>query len=277
MRILVTGASGRLGSAIAHAYRSRATVVAMSRAALDIADEAAVAAIVAAARPDAVINCAAFNDVDGAEQEVAAAIRVNALGVRTLARAAAGAGAIFVHYGTDFVFDGGAAQPYAEHDATGPQSVYACSKLMGEWFAAECPRHYVLRVASLFGGSGRPSTIDHIAGAIRRREPMGVFVDRTVTPSHVPDVVDATWTLVTGAAPAGVYHCVSTGVTTWFALAQELARQLGIEAELVPVKVADVVMKARRPQYAALSNDKLACAGVALPSWSEALRRYLSS
>ena len=106
---------------------------------------------------------------------------------------------------------------------------------------------------------------------------MGVFVDRTVTPSYIPDVVDATWTLVTGGAPAGVYHCVSTGVTTWMALAQELARQLGIEPQLVPVKVADVVMKARRPQYAALSNGKLARAGVALPSWQDTLRRYLSS
>ena len=277
MRILVTGASGRLGSAIAHAYASRATVVPVSRAALDIADEAAVAAIVADARPDAVINCAAFNDVDGAEQEVAAAIRVNALGVRTLASAAAGAGAILVHYGTDFVFDGRAAHPYDEQDATGPQSVYGCSKLMGEWFAADCPRHYVLRVESLFGGSGRPTTVDRIAGAIRAREPMGVFVDRTVTPSYIPDVVDATWTLVTGGAPAGVYHCVSTGATTWMALAQELARQLGIEPQLVPVKVADVVMKARRPQYAALSNGKLARAGVALPSWQDTLRRYLSS
>jgi dTDP-4-dehydrorhamnose reductase len=102
-----------------------------------------------------------------------------------------------------------------------------------------------------------------------------VFVDRTVTPSYVRDVADATWTLMETAAPSGVYHCVNTGATTWFELAKEIGRQLGVEPDLVPVKVADVRMKARRPQYAALSNAKLARAGIPMPSWQDALNRYL--
>ena len=157
-----------------------------------------------------------------------------------------------MHYGTDFVFDGLADRPYTEEDEPAPQSVYACSKLLGEWFAADCPRHYVLRVESLFGGSQRRSSVDRIVDAIRNGQPARVFVDRTVTPSYVRDVAAATWRLLeTGAAP-GVYHCVNSGVTTWFELAKEIGRLLGVEPDLVPVKVADVPMRARRPQYAAL-------------------------
>lgn len=277
MRILVTGAAGQLGTTLVQGYAGRADVIPVTRRALDIGDAAVVDAFIARAHPDAVINCAAYTDVDGAEDHATDAIRVNAVAVLALARGAAGAGAVLVHYGTDFVFDGLADRPYTEDDEPAPQSVYACSKLLGEWFAADCPRHYVLRVESLFGGSHRRGSVDGIVDAIRKGEPARVFVDRTVTPSYVPDVADATWRLMDTAAPCGVYHCVNTGVTTWFELAKEIGRQLGVEPNLVPVKVADVQMKARRPQYAALSNAKLARAGIQMPAWQDALRRHLST
>ncbi len=277
MRIVVTGAAGQLGTAVVQQYQDRAEVVPALRQTLDIGDAAAVEAFLARERPDAVLNCAAYNDVDGAEDHAADALRVNALAVRALARATAAANAIFVHYGTDFVFDGLADRPYTEEDGPAPQSVYACSKLLGEWFAADCPRHYVLRVESLFGGSQRRSSVDRIADAIRRKEPARVFVDRTVTPSYVEDVADATWKLIDGAAPSGLYHLVNSGLTTWFELAKEIGRLLGVEPDLVPVRVADVKLKARRPQYAALSNAKLAALGITMHSWQDALRRYLQT
>jgi dTDP-4-dehydrorhamnose reductase len=277
MKILVTGAAGQLGSTIGRDFAVRAEVVPTTRGDLDITDAAAVEALLARERPAVVINCTAFNDVDGAEGRAVDAIQVNTLGVRALARGAALADAVFVHYSTDFVFDGLADRPYVEEDEPTPQSVYGCSKLLGEWFAAECPRYYVLRVESLFGGPERRSSVDRIADAIRRGEPARVFVDRTVTPSFVQDVADATWRLVDTAAPSGLYHCVNSGVTTWFELARDIGRQLGVEPNLVPVKVADVPMKARRPQYAALSNAKLARTGFDMPTWQDALRRYLSS
>jgi dTDP-4-dehydrorhamnose reductase len=277
MRILLTGASGQLGTTIAADYAGRAEVVPVTRAALDLGDAAAVEAFVARERPDAVINCAAFTDVDGSEDRAIEAIRVNALAVRALARGAAAVGATFVHYGTDFVFDGLGDRPYTEDDEPTPQSVYACSKLLGDWFAADCPRHYVLRVESLFGGSRRRSSVDRIVNAIRSNQPAPVFVDRVTTPSYVRDVAAATWRLMeTGAAP-GLYHCVNSGLTTWFELAQEVGRLLGVEPSVVPVKVADVPMRARRPQYAALANDKLARAGIPMATWQDALRRYLAT
>jgi dTDP-4-dehydrorhamnose reductase len=275
VRILLTGAAGQLGTTIARAYEGRALVLPITRAVLDVGDGAAVEAFIAREHPDVVLNCAAYNDVDRAEDDATAAIRVNALAVRAMARAAGQAGALLVHFSTDFVFEGVADRPYTEDDEPAPQSVYASSKLLGEWFAADCPRHYVLRVESLFGGPQRRSSVDRIIDAIRKGEPARVFVDRTVTPSYVEDVAAATWNLMERAAPFGLYHCVNTGVTTWYELAKEAGRQLGIEPELVPVKVADVQMRARRPQYAALSNDKLARAGIQMPTWEDALSRYL--
>jgi dTDP-4-dehydrorhamnose reductase len=276
MKIVVTGAAGQLGSEIVERYASRAEIVPVTRQTLDIGDAAAVEAFLSSHAPDVVINCAAYNNVDGAEDQAAEALRVNALAVRALAHGAAAAGAALIHYGTDFVFDGLGDRPYTEEDEPAPQSVYAQSKLLGEWFAADVPRHYVLRVESLFGGRARRSTVDRIAAAIRAGEPSRVFTDRTVTPSYVEDVAAATWHLLDSAAAPGLYHCVNTGVTTWYELAREIARILQVEARLVPVKVADVPMKARRPQYAALSNARLARAGCSMPAWQDALRRYLS-
>jgi len=276
MRILVTGAAGQLGTTITDEFAGLADVRPVTRATLDLSDGAAVEAFVARERPDVVVNCAAFNDVDGAEERAIEAIRVNALAVRALARGAAAAGARFVHYGTDFVFDGLADRPYTEEDEPSPQSVYACSKLMGEWFAADCPRHYVLRVESLFGGARRRSSVDRIVEAVRTGQASPVFVDRITTPSYVRDVAAATWRLLETEAAPGVYHCVNGGATSWFALAQEVGRLLGVEPSVVPTKVADMPMRARRPQYAALANDKLARAGIPMPTWQDALQRYVS-
>ena len=277
MRIVVTGAAGQLGTAVVQQYQGRADVIPATRQVLDIGDAASVDAFLARERPDVVINCAAYNNVDGAEDHASDALRANAMAVRLLARGAATAGAVFVHYGSDFVFDGVGSRPYTEEDEPAPQSVYACSKLLGDWFAADCPRHYVLRVESLFGGSQRRSSVDRIVDAVRKGDAARVFVDRTVTPSYVQDVADATWRLIDTAAPAGLYHVVNSGVATWFELATEIGAQLGITPNLVPVKVADVPMRARRPQYAALSNDKLARAGIHMPPWEDALGRYLQT
>lgn len=276
-RTVVVGAAGQLGTAIVRAFGSRTEVVPLTRKDVDLADAAALEDRILTARPDVVINCAAFNDVDGAEIRAVDAIQTNAVAVRVLAQACRSADAVLVHYGTDFVFDGAATVPYAEDAVPSPQSVYGCSKLLGDWFAAGAPRHYVLRVESLFGGAKRRSSVDRIVDAIQAGEPARVFVDRIVSPSYVQDVAEATWRLLETAAPHGLYHCVNSGHTTWHALAADIARLLGRDAQLVPVRVADVPMRARRPQFAALSNEKLRRAGVDMPSWQDALARYLLS
>ena len=155
--------------------------------------------------------------------------------------------ATLIHYSTDFVFDGEIDRPYIESDPAAPQSNYGRSKLLGEWFAADAPLHYVLRVESLFGGPLAKSSIDRILDTIQRGEPTRVFVDRTVTPSYVADVAEATAQLLAIRPPAGLYHCVNSGVTTWLDVALEAARLLGREPNLIPTNVASVSMPAKRP------------------------------
>ena len=274
-KVLVVGAAGQLGSAMVRRLSPETTVVGLTRRELELTNHAAVATVVARERPAVILNCAAFNAVDQAEGAVAYALAVNAFVPQSLARAARAVDATLVHYSTDFVFDGHASRPYTESDAPNPQSVYGQSKLIGEWLASDAPRAYVLRVESLFGGPAARSSIDRIIASLRSGEPARVFVDRVVTPSFVDDVVDATWSLLTREAEPGLYHVVNAGETTWHALGAEAARLLGTDANLVPVRVADVPMRAARPQYCALSTARLAGAGVSMPAWQDALGRYI--
>jgi dTDP-4-dehydrorhamnose reductase len=279
-RVLVTGASGQLGSMIVRAFVD-GEVVALTSATLDVTDSAAVRAAVAAAKPDVIVNCAAFNDVDGAEDRPLDALAVNAFAVRSLARAAADHDATLVHYSTDFVFDGQASAPYGEDVPPSPRSTYAASKLLGEWFALDAPGAFVLRVESLFGSPrewrGRRGTLDGVVGAIEEGREVRVFTDRTVSPSYTPDVAAATRHLVDTGATPGLYHCVNGGMGTWKDVAEEVARLLGIHARLTPVTTDQVRLKAARPRFCALSNRKLAAAGFEMPEWRDALKRWLAA
>ena len=276
-KVLVTGARGQLAGAIVEAFAPSAEVVAYSRADLDVADFDAVRARVGADRPDVIINCAAYNAVDRAEDEAEQAMTANAFAVRVLARAADEHGATLVHFSTDFVFDGTAERPYTEEDPPNPQSVYAQSKLVGEWFALETPGAFVLRVESLFGGATAKSSIDRIIAALRAGTEARVFADRTVTPSYVVDVAAATAALLERGEP-GLYHCVSSGHATWYDVGKEIARLVGGESErlLTPVSVDDVPLRASRPKFAALANDKLGRV-FPMPTWQDSLRRHFTA
>lgn len=278
-RVLVTGAQGQLGDAVIRAFKDW-EVVAYTRASLDIASPAAVASAVAAADPAVVINCAAFNDVDGAEDRPEEALAVNAFAVRSLARAADAAGSTLVHYGTDFVFDGSSAEPYNEGSIPSPRSAYAASKLLGEWFGVEATRGFVLRVESLFGMSsaweGRLGTLDKIVRAMLAGREVSAFTDRIVTPSYVEDVAAATRVLIDTNAAPGLYHCVNSERASWHEVVAESARVLGLAPRIRAITTDEVTMRASRPKYCALSNEKLRMAGFAMPTWQDAVSRWLN-
>jgi dTDP-4-dehydrorhamnose reductase len=278
MRVMITGAAGLLAAAIRSEFADHAELHLFDRQGLDFTDRVAVEGTVARVAPDVVINCAAFNDVDGAEDRAVEALNANAFAVSWLARASRAVGARLVHYGSDFVFDGSATRPYTEEDRPAPRSVYGSSKLLGDWLALEGPRAYVLRVESLFGrpgsGSGRGS-LGAIVEKIRSAQEVPVFVDRTVSPSYTADVARATRELLALDAPPGLYHCVNSGAATWADIAAEIARILRLPLQTRPLTLASAGLKARRPLYSAMSNAKLARAGVVMPDWREALARYL--
>jgi dTDP-4-dehydrorhamnose reductase len=280
VRVVVVGARGQLGAMIVHEFSAGHDVIALGRAELDITDDGGVAEMAGRLRPGAIINCAAYNYVDLAEDAPVDALNSNAIGVRALARAARDSGAVFVHYSTDFVFDGAASSPYVETDRTNPRSTYAASKLMGEWLALDAPRAYVLRVESLFGrapGAGpAKGSVAGIVDAMRAGREVKVFEDRTVSPTFVVDGARATRALIEAKAAPGLYHCVNSGYCTWLEFAQEAARQLGVSARILPIRLDEVKLRAARPKFCALSNAKLMAAGVSMPAWQDALARYLA-
>lgn len=254
-------------------------LVLFDHAALDITDAAAAESALGRLRPDVIINCTGYNAVDAAEDDPVAALRVNAFAVRTLARVARATGAILVHYGSDFVFDGLTEQPHREDDAPNPRGAYATSKMLGEWLAADAPRSYVLRVESLFGrypdGPPDKGSVAMIVKGLRAGSGPKVFEDRTVSPTYVIDAARATRELIERELPFGLYHCVNSGICTWLEFALEAARLLGVEPRVEPVRLADMTLKAPRPLYCALSNAKLASVGITMPTWQEALAHYL--
>lgn len=279
-RVLLTGAGGQLASALVARFSGACALQPCTRRDLDVTSPTAVARAVADGRPEIIVNCASYNDVDGAERDAAAALAVNGLAVGTLADAAERAGAVLVHYSTDFVFDPPADPgPLTEQAAVRPRSVYAQSKLLGEILARRCRRHYVLRVESLFGGMPAKSSLDRIAAALTRGDTVQAFADRTVSPSYVPDLADATAGILAAAVPYGLYHCVNSGSAPWVDVVRAIAVALGrdADAQVVPAPFVPEAYPARRPRYAALSNAALASHGITLPGWPDAIARYAAS
>ena len=280
-RVLVTGARGLLGTAIAREFAQSvpAEVRALGHRELDITDTDAVRRTVRELHPDLIVNCAAYNDVDGAESHAASALAVNGLGVRALVSAAAECSCQVVHYSTDFVFDGHASRPYVEEDEPHPQSFYGLSKLLGEWLAAGYPHACILRVESLFGeaapGAAEKGSVHGIVSKIKQGEEVPVFADRTVSPSYTADVARATRALCERRATPGLYHCVNSGAATWAEIAEEAGRILGRRPRLKPITLESANLKAPRPRYCAMSNARLASLGIVMPSWQDALRRYI--
>ena len=281
MRVLVTGRRGLLGGAVVRDFAQDPSlrVVAFDRHTLDITNGAAVDGAVEEHRPDVIVNCAVFNGVDRAEDEPQAALATNAFGVLALARAASRTGAILVHYSSDFVFDGDTERPYTEEDRPNPRGVYGASKLLGDWFALECARAYVLRVESVFGPpAAEPSRRGSLATIVERIEDdaeVPVFVDRIVSPTHTADITRATRALVASRAPFGLYHCVNSGRATWAEIAGHIAAVLGKRLRSRPITLATAGLRAQRPRYCALSNTKLVAAGIDMPSWEAAVTAFL--
>lgn len=279
-RVVVTGAGGQLAAALEHRLTGVCALTALSRQMLDVTEPTQVRRVLRELRPAAIVNCASFNDVDGAESAPKAALAVNGLALDALADAATEMNALLVHFGTDFVFDSDADFGSLDEAApVRPRSVYAQSKLLGEILARRTERHVILRVESLFGGPRPKSSLDRIARTLLAGDTVRAFVDRTVTPTYVVDLAEATVAVLDGHVRAGLYHCVNTGATTWLTLVCTLATVLGIDpdAAVTPTPFDPATFPARRPKFAALSNAALAAEGVSMPTWQDAIARYANA
>ncbi|HEV7685203.1 MAG TPA: dTDP-4-dehydrorhamnose reductase [Acidimicrobiia bacterium] len=277
LRILVTGAGGQVGSEVA-AHLPHHQVLALDRAACDLSDRHSVEQAVAAAAPAAVVNCAAWTDVDGCEADPERAVLVNALGVRHLAAACARAGAHLVHVSTDYVFSGDKDGPYDEWDEPGPRSVYGRSKLGGE---LELARHAgswaVARTSWVFGRRGR-NFVDTIVGRARDGAPLRVVDDQQGCPTYAPDLAGALARLAVSRLP-GVYHVTNQGACTWHDLAAAAVELAGLDPSVVgTMTTAELGRPAPRPANSVLSGAAWAAAGLPpLRPWREALAEKMTS
>jgi dTDP-4-dehydrorhamnose reductase len=281
MRYAVIGAAGQLGRDICP--RLPGDVIPLGRPSADLKQPDQLAKTLADAKPDVVINCAAYNFVDKAETEPNDAFAVNAWGVRELARICERLGCVLVHFSSDYVFglDAQRTTPYRTTDAPGPQSVYAMSKLCGEYGARmECTRHFVIRTCGLYGvwGSGGKggNFVETMLKVAAQGKPLKVVADQTCTPTYTADLADAAIALMQ-TNKFGLYHITSGGSMSWFEFAQAIFELSGVKADLNPTTTREFGAAAHRPPYSVLDMSELVAAGVPAPRhWREALAAYLA-
>lgn len=270
MRVLLLGGSGLLGTDLRAALAGH-DLIAPSHAELDLTDAAAVE--FAARGTDAVVNSAAYTDVDAAETDEAGAFAINAEGAAHAARAATTAGARLIHVSTDYVFDGTSESPLPEETAPAPRSAYGRSKAAGEAAVHELhPAPHVLRTAWLYGatGSSFPTTILRLA---REQDTVSVVTDQIGQPTWSGDVAAQVAAVLESDAPAGIYHATNSGRASWFEFARAVLAEAGLDPErIIPTDSASFPRPAPRPAFSVLGHDAWRRAGLRpMRPWREAL------
>jgi dTDP-4-dehydrorhamnose reductase len=285
-RLLITGARGQLGRALAERLRARA--VACAHADLDIADAAAVERRIGAERPAVVFNAAAYNLVDDAETHLEEALLVNGTGPLVLARACRAHDALLVHFSTDYVFAGDGLTPLGEEDPPSPRSVYGRSKLAGERaVAAEAPRHMIIRTSGLYGSRGAggkgKNFVDTIRTLARERAAIRVVYDQRTSPTSAADLAAKTvelvdrWLATHAPELLGCYHITNGGSCSWYEFAREIVRQSALRAAVEPISTLQYGARAPRPAYSVLERRRLARLGLDdMRPWRDALADYVN-
>lgn len=275
MKIVVTGGSGQLGTALRGMLTDDGhEVYAPPRHELDLEDGRRVRELIEYLRPDAVVHAGALTNVDECERDPAKAYRINALSTRCISKACRLIDSLLVYVSTDFVFDGTAKGPYVESDHPNPINIYGSTKLAGERAASLVERHVIVRTAWLFGPEGRnfPRTILRLA---QTQPELRVVEDQTGSPTAAPDLARAIVRLLSSDR-YGTYHVVNSGTCSWHGLAKCVLAAAGIERPIIPILSTELDRPARRPTYSALSTAKIEQhLGFRLRHYTEAVREYV--
>lgn len=291
-RIALIGANGMLAAMVRDKASSHYEVVPLDLPDFDLTDRDRVLDDLERIRPEIIINCAAFTDVDGCETKEALATRVNGDGPGYLAEAALASGATLVHISTDYVFDGVKSTPYLETDPTNPRSAYGRSKLLGEQAVIESglEKYFIVRTSWLYGPQGK-NFVETIIRLAREREELRVVADQIGSPTFTGDLAAAIFRLlktqsVQGASGTfhdlyGIYHFANAGVCSWHEFAEQIVRNLEQSGESLSVRKVSAItteefpLPAPRPAYSVLSTEKFRDAtGETVPHWRDGLKRY---
>jgi len=285
VKILLTGRSGQLGWELSRALAPLGEVVAPDRTQLDLARPDQIAALVRSSRPDVIVNAAAYTAVDLAESEPDRAHLINAAAPGVLAEEARRCGALFIHYSTDYVFDGTKSTPYVEDDTPNPINTYGRSKLAGENAVRSAGGPYLmLRTSWVYAARGKNFLLT-MRRLLRESGPVSVVSDQVGAPTSASALAEATALILHKGAGAlgdarGVYHVTASGSTSWHGFASEIARLEGFDAaaRIRPIPSSEYPTAALRPGNSRLSNKRLLDHfGVALPGWEKSLQACLET
>jgi dTDP-4-dehydrorhamnose reductase len=280
MTTVLIGADGQLASELQEAFKDR-KLVPLRHADLELADRARVKDTLHTYRPRLVLNTAAYHRVDECEDNPERAFAVNAIAVRNLAIAAKEIGAIVVHFSTDYVFDGRQRRPYQEGDPPGPLSVYATSKLAGEYFIrAILERHFLIRTCGLYGLAGSRKKggnfVETMLRLAREGREIRVVGDQVLTPTSARELARKVRQLVE-TSQYGLYHITNNGECSWYQFAQAIFELAGLQPRLLETTRVAYGARANRPAYSVLDNARLRSLGLDdLRDWREALKEYLA-
>ncbi len=279
MKVAVLGAGGQLGHDLCRRWPGEITALERSQA--DLTHPETLQAVLSALRPQVVVNCAAYNLVDRAESEPAAAFAVNAWGVRNLALVCRNLDCTLVHFSTDYVFglEEGRHTPWTENDAPGPVNVYGLGKLTGEFLIrALLRRHFIIRTCGLYGvwGTGGKGSnfVETMLRLAKQGQPLRVVADQCCTPTYTVDLAEAVAALV-ATEHFGLYHLTNAESCSWQEFAQAIVSQAGLAVTVQPITSQEFGALARRPQYSVLANNRYLEQGFGpLRPWPEALAAY---
>lgn len=281
MKILLIGANGQLGSDLDKIFCAAGdNVVALTHAQIDVCDEPRVTELLAAEKPEVVLNTAAFHKVEECEKKPELAFQVNASAAMRLAAACQRSGATLVHFSTDYAFGGYSHNtPFEETDRPAPLNAYGVSKVAGEGLiACNTDRYFVVRVCGLYGTAGSSGKggnfVENMLKKALAGDPLKVVDDQVLTPTYTVDLAEAVRQLVL-TRKFGLYHLSSEGQCSWFEFARHIFECAGVQANLSPCKTTDFFSPVKRPDYSVLSKAKVRGLGLSIPSWKDALPRYL--
>ncbi len=278
MKIAVIGSTGQLGTDLVKTLGSEHEVIGLTHDDLEVADYDS-CLVLKKHQPDMVINTAAFHKTDQCEEEPMKTFSVNTLGARNVAMITKEVDATAMFISTDYVFDGSKKEPYTEDDVPTPINTYGISKLAAEHFTQQNLKHYIIRIASVFGKAGASGKggnfVETMITKAKNNDPITVIDDMWMSPTYTKDAASVIKEIAEKQLPYGVYHATNKGCCSWYQFAEQIFQFTGLTPDLTPIKTEQLTVKAKRPRFSALKSMKLPQYGLEMPTWQQALHEYL--
>jgi dTDP-4-dehydrorhamnose reductase len=278
MRIIVVGSTGQLGTDLVRTLGENNEVTGLTHQNIEVSDYNSCLTL-KEYNPDFIINTAAFHKTDQCEEEPEKTFLVNAIGPKNIVNVSKEANATTIFISTDYVFDGTENKPYTEDDVPNPINTYGISKLAGEFYTRYNPKHYIIRVASLFGAAGASGKggnfVETMISKAGKNEPITVVDNIWMSPTYTKDAANQIRKIIDSRLPFGTYHVTNDGFCTWFQFAKEIFSLLNLDPTLIPTKTTQLQVKAQRPKFSALRSARLSKHDIQVRNWKEALSDYL--